>query len=180
VLIPIVYRADGSVRLTAVSPTDTVQAVVNVIPASMGVDVRTVGEFALGRLDPRLELTQRQLNAVSAGRLVSLLQRTASGDPRWCCSGVGVFGWYCRELLRRAERTVMILHVERGHSKHNAVHIGWWRSVPSGWGSLVKLVRRGTVQTGCVLFGTPAPTIPTLDRLETSACRLLRTVRRRR
>mgnify|MGYP000433427006 CR=1 FL=1 len=114
VLTPIEYRADGSVRLTAVGPADTVQDAVEAIPASMGVDVRAVGEFALGRLDPRLELTQRQLDAVSAAVSCGYYSEPRSATLEDVAAELSCATGTAGELLRRAERTVMTHLVDRG------------------------------------------------------------------
>jgi len=107
VVPPVEYRADGTVRLTAVGPADAVQSAVDGVPDRMGVDVRSVGTFDAGRLDARLELTQRQFEAVAAAVEAGYYAtpRSATLDDvasRLDCS-TGTAG----ELLRRAERTVM-------------------------------------------------------------------------
>ena len=107
VITPIEFRSDGTIRVTAVGPAEGIQAAVDSIPETMGVDVRAVGEYFAGRLDARLELTQRQFEAISvavecgyysASRSATLEDVAAQLD---CASGTA------GELLRRAERTVM-------------------------------------------------------------------------
>lgn len=113
-VLPVIYRPDGSVQVTAVGPADAVQAAVEAVPETMGVEVLTVGEYTSGRLDSRLELTQRQFEAVevavetgyySATRDVTL---SAVAERLDCSTGTA------GELLRRAERTVMSALVARG------------------------------------------------------------------
>lgn len=111
---PVEYHGDGSVHVTAVGPADAVQAAVDAIPESMGVEVLTVGEYAAGRLDSRLELTQRQFEAVEVAvdcgyYSVTREATLAEVAERLDCS-TGTAG----ELLRRAERTVMGTLVARG------------------------------------------------------------------
>lgn len=107
VTTPVVYRPDGTVGLTAVGPAAAVTAAVEAIPETMGVDVEAVGEFAAGRLDTRLELTQRQLEAVraavDAGYYREPREATLADVAARLGSSTGTVG----ELLRRAERTVM-------------------------------------------------------------------------
>lgn len=114
VLTPIEYLADGTVRLTAVGPAETVQAAVEAVPATMGVDVRAVGEFALGRLDPRLELTQRQRDAVSEAVECGYYSEPRSATLADVAAGLDCSAGTAGELLRRAERTVMSHLVDRG------------------------------------------------------------------
>lgn len=114
VLTPIEYRADGTVRLTAVGPAETVQAAVTAVPETMGVEVRSVGEFALGRLDPRLELTQRQLDAVSEAVACGYYSEPRSATLADVAAGLDCSSGTAGELLRRAERTVMTHLVTRG------------------------------------------------------------------
>ena len=107
VVPPVEYRDDGSIRLTAVGPAGAVQSAVESVPETMGVDVRAVGEFDAGRLDARLELTQRQFAAVSAavgvGYYATPREATLEDVAAQLDCSTGTAG----ELLRRAERTVM-------------------------------------------------------------------------
>jgi hypothetical protein len=107
VVTPVEYRSDGTVGVTAVGPAGAVQTAVDAVPETMGVDVRSVGEYFAGRIDPRLELTQRQFEAVqtavdagyySAPREATLADVAARLDCSRSTAG---------DLLRRAERTVM-------------------------------------------------------------------------
>jgi len=114
VLTPIEYRSDGTVRLTAVGPAETVQAAVNAVPETMGVDICSVGEFALGKLDPRLELTQRQLDAVSEAVACGYYSEPRSATLVDVATELDCSSGTAGELLRRAERTVMTHLVDRG------------------------------------------------------------------
>ena len=113
-LTPVVYRDDGSVHVTAVGPAAAVQAAVEDVPETMGVEVLTVGQYDAARLDSRLELTQRQFEAVEVAVETGYYSATreatlAAVADRLDCS-TGTAG----ELLRRAERTVMSTLVSRG------------------------------------------------------------------
>jgi hypothetical protein len=106
-LLPVEYRPDGTVRATAVGPAAAVQAAVDSVPGTMGVEVLSVGEYAAGRVDARLELTQRQFEAVAAavgsGYYSAPREATLSDvADRLDCSPATA-----GDLLRRAERTVM-------------------------------------------------------------------------
>jgi len=114
VLTPIEYQSDGTVRLTAVGPAETVQAAVTAVPGTMGVDVRSVGEFALGRLDPRLELTQRQLDAVSEAVACGYYSEPRTATLADVAAELECSTGTAGELLRRAERTVMSHLTSRG------------------------------------------------------------------
>jgi hypothetical protein len=114
VLTPIEYRADGTVRLTAIGPAETVQAAVSAVPETMGVEVCSVGKFALGRLDPRLELTQRQFDAVSEAVARGYYSEPRSATLDDVAAGLDCSSGTAGELLRRAERTVMTHLVNQG------------------------------------------------------------------
>lgn len=113
-VLPVTYHPDGSVRVTAVGPARAVQAAVESVPERMGVEVVTVGEYTSGRVDSRLELTQRQFEAVEAAVDTGYYSAPRGGtlddvaDRLDCSSGTA------GELLRRAERTVMSTLVTRG------------------------------------------------------------------
>lgn len=106
-VMPVVYRADGTVHVTAVGPAAAVGSAVEEIPETMGVEVRAVGDYLAGRVDDRLELTQRQFEAVQVavetGYYGTTREATLSAvaDRLDCATGTAA------ELLRRAERTVM-------------------------------------------------------------------------
>ena len=106
-LTPVEYRTDGTVGLTAVGPAEAVQAAVEDVPETMGVEVVSVGEYAAGRIDARQALTQRQFEAVrvavETGYYRSPREATLSAVAARLDCATGTAG----ELLRRAERTVM-------------------------------------------------------------------------
>lgn len=113
-VLPVTYCPDGSVHVSAVGPATAVQTAVESVPETMGVEVLTVGEYTSGRLDSRLELTQRQFEAVEVAVETGYYSATreaglAEVAERLDCS-TGTAG----ELLRRAERTVMSTLVARG------------------------------------------------------------------
>lgn len=114
VITPIEYRADGTVRLTAVGPAETVQAAVDAVPEAMGVDVRGVGEYFAGRIDPRLELTQRQFEAVAEAVECGYYSAPRAATLEDVADRLGCSSGTAGELLRRAERTVMANLVEGG------------------------------------------------------------------
>lgn len=107
VITPVTYRPDGTVHVTAVGPADAVQSAVEAVPETMGVEVLAVGEYLAGRVDSRLELTQRQLEAVEIAVETGYYSATREAtladvaDRLDCARGTAA------ELLRRAERTVM-------------------------------------------------------------------------
>ncbi len=107
VVPPIAYRADGTVRVTAVGPADAVQSAVEEIPETMGVDVLAVGEYLAGRVDDRLELTQRQFEAVEAAVATGYYSATREATLSEVASRLDCSTGTAAELLRRAERTVM-------------------------------------------------------------------------
>jgi len=114
VVTPVEYRADGTVRVTAVGPADTVQSAVENIPETMGVDVLAVGEYFPGRIDARLELTQRQIEAVDAAVECGYYSTPRTGTLDDVAAHLDCASGTAGELLRRAERTVMTRLVDGG------------------------------------------------------------------
>lgn len=104
---PVSYRADGTVRVTAVGPADAVQSAVEDVPETMGVDVRAVGEYLAGRVDGRLELTQRQFEAVEVAVELGYYSATREATLAEVATRLECSTGTAAELLRRAERTVM-------------------------------------------------------------------------
>jgi len=114
VITPVEYRADGTVRVTAVGPAGSIQSAVEAIPAEMGVEVRAVGEYLAGRVDERLELTQRQLAAVEAAVETGYYSATREATMEAVAERLDCAPGTAAELLRRAERTVMSAVVTGG------------------------------------------------------------------
>jgi hypothetical protein len=112
VVMPVEFRPDGTVRVTAVGPAGTVQAAVDAVPGTMGVDVRTVGEYFAGRLDARLELTGRQMEAVAEAVESGYYETPRSSTLDDVAARLDCSSGTAGELLRRAERTVMANLVE--------------------------------------------------------------------
>lgn len=106
-VMPVTYHADGTVGVSAVGPAEAVQAAVDAIPETMGVEVRAVGEYLAGRVDDRLELTPRQFDAVAAAVDTGYYSVTREATLSAVASRLDCSTGTAAELLRRAERTVM-------------------------------------------------------------------------
>jgi predicted DNA binding protein len=106
-LLPVVYRADGTARITLVGPSAALQAALEETPDGVSVDVRDVGSYDTRRVGGDRELTARQAEAVRVA-----VERGYYEDPR-AASVADVAGALdcapstAAEHLRRAERTVM-------------------------------------------------------------------------
>ncbi|ELZ30207.1 bacterio-opsin activator HTH domain-containing protein [Halosimplex carlsbadense 2-9-1] len=106
-LMPVEYRADGTVRLTAVGPAEMLQTAVDEMPEGMDAEVLEVGEYDARRLDAGSDLTDRQFEAVLAAVDCGYYETPSEGsvedvgDRLDCAPGTAA------ELLRRAERSVM-------------------------------------------------------------------------
>lgn len=114
IIPPVEFRADGTVRVTAVGPATAVQAAVESVPEAMDVDVRAVGEYFAGRVDPSLELTQRQFEAVTTAVECGYYGTPRDATLAEVADRLGCASGTAGELLRRAERTVMANLVEGG------------------------------------------------------------------
>jgi hypothetical protein len=113
-VMPVAYHADGTVRVTAVGPASAVQEAVEAVPETMGVDVRAVGEYLAGRVDDRLEVTQRQFEAVEAAVDTGYYGATREATLSEVASRLDCSTGTAAELLRRAERTAMAALVAGG------------------------------------------------------------------
>lgn len=107
VLTPVEYRADGTVRVTAVGPAAAVQEAVESVPETMGVDVRSVGRYDASRVDSRLEVTTRQFEAVQAAVDLGYYRAPREAGIEDVAERLDCATGTAGELLRRAERTVM-------------------------------------------------------------------------
>ncbi len=109
-LLPVAYRADGTVTVTLVGPGDAIQTAIDDAPDAT-LDVREIGSYHTRRIGGRSDLTDRQAEAVAAAVELGYYEdpRAASvadvGDAMGCAPGTAA------EHLRRAERTVMAGHV---------------------------------------------------------------------
>lgn len=110
-LLPVVYRADGTMLITLVGPAATLQAALDDSPPEAAVDIRDIGSYDARRVGGQRDLTDRQTEAVVAAVEHGYYEdpREASvadiGDALGCAPGTAA------EHLRRAERTVMRAYV---------------------------------------------------------------------
>jgi predicted DNA binding protein len=107
VVFPIEYRADGTVRLTAVGPAGKIQRAVEETPAEMAVDVLSIGEYDARRLDAGSDLTDRQFEAVVTAVDCGYYDTPREGTVSDVAAELDCAPGTAAELLRRAERTVM-------------------------------------------------------------------------
>lgn len=113
-VLPVEYRGDGTVRLTAVGPAAMLQTAVDETPADMDVEVLEIGDYEARGIGPGGDLTDRQFEAVAAAVDCGYYETPREGavtdvaDRLDCAPGTAA------ELLRRAERTVMQRVVSTG------------------------------------------------------------------
>lgn len=106
-LLPVIYRADGTTRITLVGPAAVLQAALEETPSGVSVDVRDLGSYDARRVAGEHELTARQAEAVRTA-----VERGYYEDPRAAgvadvAESLGCAPSTAAEHLRRAERTVM-------------------------------------------------------------------------
>jgi len=106
-LLPIEYRADGTVRVTVVGPADQLQDAVDETPERMTVEVLEIGEYDARRLDAGGGLTDRQFEAVAAAVEVGYYATPREGSVAEVGERLDCAPGTAAELLRRAERSVM-------------------------------------------------------------------------
>jgi hypothetical protein len=113
-LMPVEYRADGTVRLTVVGPAGRLQDAVDEMPERMDVEVLEVGEYDARRLDAGGDLTDRQFEAVAAAVDVGYYETPREGAVADVADRIDCSASTAAELLRRAERSVMRRVVSTG------------------------------------------------------------------
>jgi len=113
-LMPIEYRADGTVQVTVVGPADRLQSAVEETPDRMTVEVLEIGEYDARRLDAGGGLTDRQFEAVAAAVDVGYYATPREGGVEDVGERLDCAPGTAAELLRRAERSVMERVVSTG------------------------------------------------------------------
>jgi hypothetical protein len=113
-VMPIEYRADGTVRVTAVGPAERLQDAVDETPDGMDVEVLEVGEYDARRLDAGNDLTDRQFEAVAAAVETGYYETPREGTVADVGERIDCAPGTAAELLRRAERSVMERVVSTG------------------------------------------------------------------
>jgi hypothetical protein len=113
-LMPVEYREDGTVRLTAVGPAEMLQTAVDETPDGMDVEVLEVGEYNARRLDAGSDLTDRQFEAVVAAVDCGYYETPREGSVEDVGERLDCAPGTAAELLRRAERSVMQSVVSTG------------------------------------------------------------------
>jgi hypothetical protein len=113
-VMPVEYRADGTIRMTVVGPADRLQAAVEETPDGMGVEVLEVGEYGARGLGVGSDLTDRQYEAVVAAVDVGYYDTPREGAVSDVGERLDCAPGTAAELLRRAERSVMRGVVESG------------------------------------------------------------------
>jgi hypothetical protein len=113
-VMPVEYRADGTVRLTVVGPADRLQAAVDETPDEMDIEVVDIGAYGDRGLGPGSDLTDRQYEAVVAGVDVGYYETPREGSVEDVGERLDCAPGTAAELLRRAERSVMNEIAEAG------------------------------------------------------------------
>lgn len=112
-LYPVVYDADGTMRITLVGPSATLQSAIDELPDGISADVRNVGAYDRRRVGGGSELTDRQVEAVVAAVECGYYDDPRRGSVADVADELGCAPGTAAEHLRRAERTVMRSRVAR-------------------------------------------------------------------
>ncbi|MFB6143051.1 MAG: helix-turn-helix domain-containing protein [Halorientalis sp.] len=107
VLFPVVYRADGTVRVTLVGPGATLQSALENTPEGVTADVRDIGAYDARRVGGGRALTDRQAEAVAAAVDCGYYDDPRAGSVADVAEALGCAPSTAAEHLRRAERTAM-------------------------------------------------------------------------
>jgi predicted DNA binding protein len=107
VMTPVEYRSDGTIRLTLVGPGDAVQRSLDEMPAEVGVDVRSIGEYDARHFATGGDLADRQFEAVEAAVEYGYYEEPRTGSVADVAEDLGCAPGTAAEHLRRAEASVM-------------------------------------------------------------------------
>ena len=106
-MMPIEFRADGTMRLTVIGPGDTVQRALDELPPEFDVDVRSIGEYDARYFVTGGDLTDRQYEAVEAAVECGYYEEPRRGSVSDVAAELGCAPGTAAEHLRRAESSVM-------------------------------------------------------------------------
>ncbi|WP_135363744.1 helix-turn-helix domain-containing protein [Halosimplex halophilum] len=107
VVPPIVYRPDGTVRLTIFGPEAELQAAMGEIPDPVEVTVEAVGSLAGSRVAPTARLTDRQREAAEAALDLGYYDVPRTGDHEAVAEALGCAPSTAAEHLRKAESKLL-------------------------------------------------------------------------
>lgn len=109
---PVTYWEDRSMALTLVGTAEAVQTAVAETPGEVVVDVRSVRPYDAGAVDPLLQLTERQREAVKAAVDNEYYGARREGSVADVAEALDCATATAAEHLRKAERQVMTAVVE--------------------------------------------------------------------
>jgi len=106
-MMPVEFRADGTMRATVIGPGETVQRALDELPSAFDVDVRSIGEYDARYFATDGDLTDRQYEAVEAAVDCGYYEEPRSGSVADVAEVLGCAPGTAAEHLRRAEASVM-------------------------------------------------------------------------
>lgn len=107
VVPPIVYDADGRMRMTVVGDADDLQALLEDFPAGFEVTVEGLGEYDRRHATIAAELTDRQLEAIEAAVAVGYYAVPRESGVAAVAAELGCAASTASNHLRKAETRVM-------------------------------------------------------------------------
>lgn len=110
--LPLRYEADGTMRITLVGPSETLQRALDEIPEGIGVDLRDIGAYHARRIGGSRTLTDRQAEAVGAAVDLGYYEDPRDASVADVAERLDCSPSTAAEHLRRAERTVMAARVD--------------------------------------------------------------------
>jgi predicted DNA binding protein len=106
-MMPVEFRADGTMRATVIGPGETVQRALDELPDAFDVDVLSIGEYDARYFATGGTLTDRQYEAVEAAVDCGYYEEPRSGSVSDVAEALGCAPGTAAEHLRRAEASVM-------------------------------------------------------------------------
>lgn len=113
VVPPVTFREDRSMGFTLVGTADAVQSAVSGTPSGATVDIRSVRPYDGGAVDPLLQLTPRQREAVIAAVDVGYYGAQREGSVAGVAAALDCSTGTAAEHLRKAEAELMSRVVDR-------------------------------------------------------------------
>lgn len=107
IMMPVEFRADGTMHLTVIGPGETVQSALDELPPEFDVDVRSIGEYDARYFVTGGDLTDRQYEAVEAAVDCGYYEEPRQGSVADVADELGCAPGTAAEHLRRAEASVM-------------------------------------------------------------------------
>jgi predicted DNA binding protein len=105
---PIEFRSDGTARVTVLGEPDALQEALDDVPVEVDVEITRVRERMSTPMQPGVDLTNRQREAIEAAVAVGYYEVPRDGSVQDVATRLGCAPGTAAEHLRKAERAIMM------------------------------------------------------------------------